>query len=581
MKKFLRLFTALILVISMLTVAIPGIVAMAAESSSDTLFSQSDLAAANTAGTLSTLVTAFTDTNVAYDTANEMLTFGRTNGWCTMRLDLTGSSIDTTQDNWLSGKTLEFELVLVDASSGNPTIDFSPYPETRDANFVANNNKNEWGPTLWWYAKNRSLALVNENGVAQTLNHTKAERIAPEMAAGDSVKFRIIQTTDKIVVCYYDTEAEKWVAIDDGIAVNELTFTYGGLYFNARGKDTWGIKGLSITNSASISDVHFGELSAGGSSEEIEREPTYETDSKYIISQETFRKAKNVASFFPAVGTAMAGITSWQGGLNSTAVTYDKEKDMVLFDTSKNTNIQGNTLYIPEFDTTKENAFQGYTVEYELVLVDINSTNPMSKIGFYFDNFTKIDTGCGIWWYQKSGNLTQGNAQDGFAHIYDIIGFKKAEGESVKFKIVCDEFGITSFYDYGEGWQIMGITETEELFYNKGDMYFAFRNGDVYGIKNFAMYANEESGEQPDDDKPGDDQPEDTGDTSVDTSATDTSASDTSGAATDTTAAGTTAVDTTDTSEDKGCGSALSLSAFAIVAIAVPCFAFCGRKKEK
>ena len=46
--------------------------------------------------------------------------------------------------------------------------------------------------------------------------------------------------------------------------------------------------------------------------------------------------------------------------MNNTVVSYDKTKDMVLFDTKGNTNIQGNKLVIPGFDTSSEDAFSSF-----------------------------------------------------------------------------------------------------------------------------------------------------------------------------------------------------------------------------
>ena len=168
MKKVLAMVTAGILLAITLIMAIG-----ATGASSEAIFDQADIAAAK--DNLASVINVFDGTDVAYDTEKDMLTFGRSNGWSTIRLDLAGTGIDTTQDNWLSGKTVEFELVLVTNGSNNPTLDFSPYPETKDANYTAYNNNANYGPQFWWYAKARTLALVNENNVGTTLNHTKPE----------------------------------------------------------------------------------------------------------------------------------------------------------------------------------------------------------------------------------------------------------------------------------------------------------------------------------------------------------------------------------------------------------------------
>ena len=578
MKKFLSTLTLIAMLASSLALLAP-VASSAAENDDNVLFSMDDVRAANENGELESIFTPVDadTTTIVYNEEEDRVEVTNPGSWKLFKLNLPQTAADTTQSNWLQGKTLEYEVVIVKNETNNLTLTMHTYSETSDSSNPQYSNDDNNGPAIWWYSLKSTLASVNAYPVGPVpggtaYEHTIAEKIVYGNE-GTAVKFRMVQTAERLIHCYYDETTAKWIAIDDGHAIADLKVNQGAAFFSSRPKDTWGIKNLTVYSEALLPDASGDN--PGGDIPEIEKEPTQESDSKYLISQETFRKAKNVASFFPAIGEPTSGYMFWQNGANQTAVTYDHEADMVLFDTRKNGNIQGNTLSFEEFDSSKENAFMGYTVEYELVLVDINDSNPMAQIGLYFDDFENVDNGCAIRWYMTSGNLTMTNCEGGFSGIYDITGFKKEEGDSVKFKLICDEYGITSYYDDGDGWKLMGITETDELYFNQGDMWFAFRNGDVYGMKNFAMYKNEESNSwiAPDDDDDGDNDPD--GETTTDGGEANTDTSVTS----DEGAPGTTGPADT---PDKGCGSAvLPSAAVLMLAATVPVtVASCKRKKK-
>ncbi len=562
--KIKRLFGLLIAVV-MIAGTISVVFAAGGAADPTPIISLEDFKAANAAGTLGEMIVAYDNpqdygntsdqATVSYDTANDMLLFNtKSNNFLGGVTFANLGSINTSAANWLAGKTLVYEVTLVDVMSVHSVPMFTMIPYATNAQGDAINPNS--GANIWWYCKS---GISSTNNYPVSTEHTQYEVTGNNSAVGTKMKFKMIQNDHGFHHFYHD--GTTWILLDS-YNNSDLQNNMGAPYVCMRHGDIYGLSEFMIYETPASENINFKENTTTASVTTVPTEALQESNDKYVISQETFRKANDVASFFPAVGTASAnGVVSWQGGMNNTVVSYDKTNDMLIFDTTKNTNIQGNQLQITGFDTSAENAFLGYTIEYELVLVDINSSNPMNQIGIYFDNFTTMENGCAIWWYTKTGNITQGIGNNGFDHVYDISGFKKAEGESVKFKIVCDDFGITSYYDYGEGWEILGMHETEEIPANKGNMWFAFRNGDVYGIKNFAMYENEEAV------------------TTASSTASGTTANSTTSETTLETTTSETTLETT-AEPNSGCGSALIPTTAAIVVGVVPAAAVICRKKK-
>ncbi|MBQ9112574.1 MAG: hypothetical protein IJY08_03235 [Clostridia bacterium] len=252
MKKLSSLVIALILIISTMTYVMP--ITAANQPSSDdvtrsnVLFSQADIKAANENDNLSSVTEGLWGTTVTYDTENDRIDFVRTAGWSYLKITAPSDKIDMTQSNWLSGKTVEFEVVMVKKASTNLTLSMHTYSEPEDPANSGYINQMNNGPAVWWY-QNSSVSSVNAYPVAATesgaYEHTIAEKNIP-LAEGTTLKMRMTQTADKLTHYYYDTDTKAWVAIDDGHAVSELKVNKGGLIFFARNPDTWGIKNLII-----------------------------------------------------------------------------------------------------------------------------------------------------------------------------------------------------------------------------------------------------------------------------------------------------------------------------------------------
>lgn len=501
--------------------------------------------------------------NVTWDSEHEMLLFDTTENTALREAQFNdlGPSIDLTEAHWMKGKTLEYEVVMVDImnTSNNPLVEYGMYScGTGD---YANHVNANYGCNIWFYCR---LGISSTNCYPVTMEHTQYQAPGPRNEEGSSVKFKIIEN-DYGVFHFYD-DGDGWVLLNSYDAA-DLNYDRGAPFICLRNGDVYGLKSYTISATPASENIKF-EKEAEQETEHVTGK-IQESDPKYILSQESFRRAEDVSAFFPLISSVSGSIKMWQGGANKTAVSYDAAEDMVLINTKENTNIQGVLLDIPGVDPTEEHWFNGYTIEYELVLKELNSSMPMSQIGIYFDNFSHMDNGCAIWWYMKSGRLTEGNCKENFDHVYDL-DLKKVQGDSVKFRITEDDFGIATYYNVGEGWEMLGFVDSEDLYFVKGNMWLAFRNGDVYGIKNFAMYVNEEEDPTPVITEP------------VTTEVTPSVTDPVTTAAPATTGTPAAESETPETVENKGkSGCASVLSAGALAAAAMVAFGcLCARKKE-
>ena len=481
---------------------------------------------------------------------------------------LTPGNIDTERDHWFRGKTLEYEVVLSDILSvnTNPLFELSVYSAGNEEGLTAFVN-GDYGPALWWYP-GWGICSSNEyplNGGFSVTAYTR--KAVKEATAGVTRRFKMLENDSGMFHYVWDAEAGEWTLLAS-FAADSLKYCKGTPYIRMRLGDIYGIKSMKLFETpASDNPIHR----EPGADDTPEAEPTYESNSNYLISMETFRKANNASCYFKGLAQSN-GTPSWGGGPSNTVVSYDKEQDMLLFDTRKNTGINGVTLNIPGFDA-KENCFAGYTIEFEIVLVDICNVSqlPLMVVGPYYGGFGDCNNGTAIWWYMKDGRFKAANYNGKPNHAAYDGEMKAVEGDSQKFRIVQDEDNLY-FYRFVDGdWLIFNLLEASELHFNAGSIWLAFRNGDIYGFRNLAVYKT----------------PEETTDTppvGEDTTSTEPTPTGTKPASTEekpTTGAQTT-VDPGASSEPKGCESAFDFRAGMMLSLlAVAVLPILRRKKKQ
>ncbi len=288
-----------------------------------------------------------------------------------------------------------------------------------------------------------------------------------------------------------------------------------------------------------------------------------ETKGEVILSQEDFKKAtpEQLKNYFKDIGWVNGDKVS----LGATAISYDTTNDMLLMDMTSCTGITGVNLDVPGIDETQENWMKGMTIEYEMVFVTMGK-DFANFCGPYDGGTPNVDYTAYFRSYPKGGNFQIVNWNgDNKVAAGVTLTVKKVAGESIKYRLVCNDKGDLYFYydaNDGEGYQMAYYYENSELHYKTGYYRFALRNKDVFGIKNFSLYKNpvEETSATTEESKT--------------TEATTTSATTT---VTTTEATTTTAT----TAAESGCGSSLAIAGVAIVAATVVPTAVCIRKKRK
>lgn len=224
------------------------------------LFSQANFHAAyqgKTLGSLFTVVQGVAPTVYGYnDTTDDMLVMSRANSdnWSILKLNIPAGRINTAEDHWLLGKTVQFEVVYFEkehntTNSNGKTFLFIPYSSAEDpGDGRSNSNYMEYGAVLWHSNKTGMLCAVNgDAGTHQNTSYRVAQQTVQNVS---SIQFRITETADKMMFYYYNAASSEWVAINEGIAASELVYVDGSPVIGIRGREYYGIRNFIIYENA-------------------------------------------------------------------------------------------------------------------------------------------------------------------------------------------------------------------------------------------------------------------------------------------------------------------------------------------
>ena len=235
------------------------------------LFSQANFHAAYQGKTLSSLFTVVqgvAPTVYGYnDTTDDMLVMSRANSdnWSILKLNIPAGRINTAEDHWLLGKTVQFEVVYFEkehntTNSNGKTFLFIPYSSAEDpGDGRSNSNYMEYGAVLWHSNKTGMLCAVNgDAGTHKNTSYRVAQQTVKDVS---SIQFRITETAEKMMFYYYNAASSEWVAINEGIAASELVYVDGSPVIGIRGREYYGIRNFIIyENSAETYGVQNTDL---------------------------------------------------------------------------------------------------------------------------------------------------------------------------------------------------------------------------------------------------------------------------------------------------------------------------------
>ncbi len=217
---------------------------------SNVLYSQADIKEAYDAGKFNELFTlemGLMPTVTKYENDTLIMSRANSNNWSVMKMNIPTSKVDTTVDNWLEGKTMEFELVM-DTTAGtttctsNRTFVFAPYTSTEAVDGRTNGNYSNYGCTLWYWRNSNMLKSVN--GYPFTHPNTGSSITVPE---GGSVKLRVTQTETHLIYSFYNEATKAYEPVVGGThEVSSLQYADGAPYMGIRGRDYYGIKNFII-----------------------------------------------------------------------------------------------------------------------------------------------------------------------------------------------------------------------------------------------------------------------------------------------------------------------------------------------
>lgn len=157
---------------------------------------------------------------------------------------MTGNVLNMDTPHWLKNKTIEFEIVLSAIASANPCFEFSVYSYDK-ATVMAKSMNN--GTNIWWYPTRGIIVDSTDNS---TGNATGGVVTAPVRGKqGDSLRLRITENDLGMFFYYYDATTAEWMILQS-YAAEKLPFVRGGMRFQGRGGDTYGIRGFRIYENA-------------------------------------------------------------------------------------------------------------------------------------------------------------------------------------------------------------------------------------------------------------------------------------------------------------------------------------------
>lgn len=395
---------------------------------------------------------------LTYDSANDVYLANSdgSQGLNTVYLDVSGK-IDVTQEHWLCGKTLEYEVDLRVLNHTNPLFELGVYSSGTRTGYTSFGNLNN-GENIWWYPA-QGICASNAYPVSNSVN-SSLKVPCNEATVGVSRRFRVTETEDGLFQYYHTGTEWKLLAFH---AREDMLYTKGNPFIACRKTDIYGIKSLAIYPTPE------GEP------------PTWDREREIFSTKNHYEEALVLP------------------GSNS-SLQYDAATDTVAVTVSgtalnmSQVMMTGNAL---NMDTP--HWLKNKTIEFEIVLSAIASANPCFEFSVYsYDKATvmakSMNNGTNVWWYPTRGIIVDstdnstGNATGG-AVTAPVRG---KQGDSLRLRITENDLGMF-FYYYDTTtaeWMILKSYAAEKLPFVRGRMRFQGRGGDTYGIRGFRIYEN-------------------------------------------------------------------------------------------
>ena len=365
--------------------------------------------------------------------------------------------IDVTQEHWFCGKTLEYEVDLRVLNHANPLFELGVYSSGTQAGYTSFGNLNN-GENIWWYPT-QGICASNAYPVSNPVN-SSLKVPCNEKKVGVSRRFRVTETEDGLFQYYHTGTEWKLLAFH---AREDMLYTKGNPFIACRKTDTYGIKSLVIYPTPE------GE------------QPTWDREREIFSTKNHLEEA-----------LVLPG--------NNSSLQYDAATDTVAV------TVSGTALNMSQMMMTGNalnmdapHWLKNKTIEFEIVLSKIGSTNPCFEFSVYSYDKASVQAkgmgnGTNVWWYPKKGIIVDstdnstGNATGG-AVTAPVRG---TQGDSLKLRITENDRGMF-FYYYDKTtaeWTILQSYAAETLPFIRGRMRFQGRGGDTYGIRGFRIYEN-------------------------------------------------------------------------------------------
>ena len=363
--------------------------------------------------------------------------------------------IDVTQEHWFCGKTLEYEVDLRVLKHTNPLFEFGVYSSGTQAGYTSFRNAN-FGENIWWYP---TMGICASNAYPATDVKLSLRVPCNEATVGTSRRFRVTETEDGLFQFYYNGTEWKPLAFH---AREDMLYTKGNPFIACRQTDTYGIKSLVIYPTPE------GE------------QPTWNPEREIFSTKNHYEEASVIPGGYSKL-TYVEATDTVELKVSGTALQYSR------------LNITGNTL---NMDTP--HWLKNKTIEFEIVLTEIGSTNPCFTFSVYqYDkaqSYAKnMNNGTNVWWYSKRGifvDSTDNSKNNDVGKVTaQVLG---NQGDSLKLRITENDDGMF-FYYYDATtaeWTILKSYAAETLPFVRGRMRFMGRGGDTYGIRGFRIYEN-------------------------------------------------------------------------------------------
>ena len=373
--------------------------------------------------------------------------------------------IDTTREHWLRGLTLEYEVVLADIGDANPLFQLGVYAYGAGENLSQSVNA-DTGPSVWWYPT-QGVCATNGYPTKDQFNSKKLPSTGKEN--GTALRFRVLENEEGLFqYCWNGTDAE-WVLLA-AHPTEELLNCACNPWLRLRRGDVYGLRSLTVSKTPADESPAFPEMLFR--SEELRGNPG-------LLETLVEEGGGTTASYNAQTDTLELNVDAATGGLNR---------------------FSGLVHLGPYTNADRAHWLRGLTVEFEVVLETLTSSNPTFGVSVYEEaadgsKQTSVFRGTGLWWYPYNRGLVSAssvNVDNAGASDCVTVPRRGEEGDSCRIRITEDENGLF-FYCFDEtaqSWRLIESYNAAELPYTRGILRVTGRNGDVYGIRNLVVYRN-------------------------------------------------------------------------------------------